>query len=55
MKHAIGCVELSNGGLINDEQVAVIKPLINDLAPMLNAYLKSIGPTGDEDPATNDQ
>jgi four helix bundle protein len=42
--------------LISDEQVTVIKPLISDLAPMLNAYLKSIGPTSDDNPATkNDQ
>ena len=34
-------------GLINEEQVAVIKPLIDDLAPMLNAYLKSIGTAKD--------
>lgn len=34
--------------LINDEQVSVIKPLIDNLAPMLNAYLKSIGTRKDE-------
>lgn len=41
-------------GLINAEQVAVIKPLISDLAPMLNAYLKSIGLSDDDDQTTND-
>ncbi len=35
-------------GLVTEDQVAVIKPLITDLAPMLNAYLKSIGPTNDQ-------
>ena len=29
--------------LIKDAQVAVIKPLVDELAPKLNAYLKSIG------------
>ena len=31
-------------GLVTEQQVDVLKPLIRDLAPMLNAYLKSIGP-----------
>ncbi|MFN9594836.1 MAG: four helix bundle protein, partial [Pirellulaceae bacterium] len=30
--------------LLEQEQVAVLKPLIDELAPRLNAYLKSIGP-----------
>jgi len=29
--------------LLDDKQVKKIKPLIDDLAPMLNAYLRSIG------------
>ena len=29
--------------LLNDEQVAVLKPLVDELAPRLNAYLNSIG------------
>ena len=30
--------------LIDDNQVNKIKPLVDNLAPMLNAYLRSIGP-----------
>jgi four helix bundle protein len=29
--------------LVNEEQVASIRPLIDELAPRLNAYLRSIG------------
>ena len=29
--------------LLNDSQVKTIKPVVDNLAPMLNAYLKSIG------------
>jgi len=29
--------------LLNDDQVERIRPLVDNLAPMLNAYLKSIG------------
>jgi len=29
--------------LLNESQVNTIKPLVDNLAPMLNAYLKSIG------------
>ena len=29
--------------LLNDEQVSKLKPIIQDLAPRLNAYLRSIG------------
>ena len=29
--------------LLNEKQVKKIKPLVDNLAPMLNAYLKSIG------------
>jgi four helix bundle protein len=31
-------------GLLTDEQVAAITPLITELGPRLNAYIKSIGP-----------
>jgi four helix bundle protein len=30
--------------LLDDSQVNKIKPLVDNLAPMLNAYLRSIGP-----------
>jgi four helix bundle protein len=30
--------------LVSEEQVASIRPLIDELAPRLNTYLKSIGP-----------
>lgn len=33
--------------LLTSEQVAVLKPIIEELAPRLNAYLKSIGSTRD--------
>lgn len=32
-------------GLFNESQVAGLKPLLDELAPRLNAYLKSIGNT----------
>lgn len=32
-------------GLLNETQVAKLKPLFDELAPRLNAYLKSIGNT----------
>jgi four helix bundle protein len=32
-------------GLLNEEHTASLKPIIEELAPRLNAYLKSIGPT----------
>jgi four helix bundle protein len=35
--------------LINEEQVNRLKPLMDDLAPMLNAYLRSIGRSSPED------
>jgi four helix bundle protein len=31
-------------GLLKDEQVRVLQPLMTELAPKLNAYLRSIGP-----------
>ena len=30
--------------LLDDDQISKIKPLVDNLAPMLNAYLGSIGP-----------
>ena len=32
-------------GLLNERQIALLKPLLDELGPRLNAYLKSIGPT----------
>jgi four helix bundle protein len=40
--------------LLSDEQISKLKPTIQDLAPMLNAYLRSIGGTSPK-PMTNDQ
>lgn len=34
-------------GLLSPEQVAVLKPLLNELPPRLNAYLRSVGPVED--------
>jgi four helix bundle protein len=34
--------------LLTAEQVAELKPLIDELGPKLNAYLRSIGPTNDQ-------
>ncbi len=31
-------------GLLSDEQVSRLKPLLDELGPKLNAYLRSIGP-----------
>lgn len=36
-----------NRQLLTAPQVDLLKPLIHELAPKLNAYLKSIGPTTD--------
>lgn len=33
--------------LLNKDQVNIIKPLVDELAPRLNAYIKSIGPQPD--------
>jgi len=33
--------------LLADDQVTALKPLLDELAPRLNAYLRSIGPTND--------
>lgn len=32
--------------LLTDEQVKVLKPMVDSLSPMLNAYLRSIGERG---------
>ena len=41
-------------GLINQEQVERLKPLIDELSPMMNAYLRSIGKVpGNEADAPN--
>jgi four helix bundle protein len=41
--------------LLTSEQIDALKPLIEELAPRLNAYLKSIGPTKREQrPAITD-
>jgi four helix bundle protein len=37
-----------NRGLLTDDQVHTLKPLVDNLAPRLNAYLKSIGKIADE-------
>ena len=40
-----------NRKLLNQDQVAILKPLLDELGPRLNAYLKSIGrpkPTTDD-------
>ena len=34
--------------LLDDSQVKRIRPLVDNLAPMLNSYLKSIGPVSDQ-------
>jgi hypothetical protein len=39
--------------LLNQKQVSALKPLVDELAPRLNAYLKSIGAT--KRPAANNQ
>jgi len=40
--------------LLTDKQVSDLKPIINELAPKLNAYLRSIGKVP-EKPMTNDE
>jgi four helix bundle protein len=39
--------------LLNDDEISKLKPTIQDLAPMLNAYLRSIGRTSQKN--SNDQ
>lgn len=34
--------------LLNDSQVNEIKPIVDELSPKLNAYLRSIGPLADQ-------
>jgi four helix bundle protein len=34
--------------LLTQEQAAELKPILSELRPRLNAYLKSIGPTNDQ-------
>ncbi len=34
-----------NRGLLNDDQINRLKPMLDELAPKLNAYLNSIGTT----------
>jgi four helix bundle protein len=36
-------------GFVTDEQVCSLKPMIEELSPRLNAYLRSIGPRPNED------
>ena len=40
--------------LLSDEQISKLKPTIQDLAPMLNAYLRSLAVL-QQKPMTNDQ
>jgi four helix bundle protein len=49
-------------GLLSEEQVSMLKPVLNELGPSLNAYLKSLGRHGPREksgngggPAANDQ
>ena len=49
-----------NRNLLTDDQIRILKELVDGLAPMLNAYLNSIGnndgpSTDDKGPVTNDQ
>jgi len=37
-----------NRNLLTTEQTGAIKPILDELAPMLNAYLNSIGPLGEK-------
>jgi len=40
--------------LLNDEQVQALKPLVDELAPKLNAFLNSIGKAGVRAPVATD-
>jgi four helix bundle protein len=42
-------------GLLTKEHTDNLKPIADNLAPQLNAYLKSIGPRPEESPATDDE
>ena len=39
--------------LLNQKQVAALKPMVDELAPRLNAYLKSIGTAKRPSPTSN--
>ena len=41
--------------LVSASDVQTIKPLVDELGPRLNAYLRSIGPTESKGPGTKDQ
>ncbi|HEY8665655.1 MAG TPA: four helix bundle protein [Tepidisphaeraceae bacterium] len=45
--------------LLSSEEIAIVLPMIKELAPRLNAYLRSIGPTNenasDDEQMTNDK
>lgn len=41
--------------LLDQKQIATLKPLVDELAPRLNAYLKSIGTTKRPSPTTNNR
>ncbi len=41
--------------LLNEHQIATLKPLLDELAPRLNAYLKSIGKSNCQLPTANCQ
>jgi four helix bundle protein len=40
--------------LLTEEQVNRLRPLLDELSPKLNAYLKSIGPKPNDDASTTD-
>lgn len=40
--------------LLTQEQLNRLKPIIDELAPRLNAYLNSIGEVNNKQPTTND-
>jgi len=42
-----------NRHLLTREQVERLKPMIDELAPKLNAYLRSIGTTSEKSPTTD--
>ena len=46
-RHSIGFEELTNEGFLRKKQIERLKPIIDELAPKLNAYLKSIGDIND--------
>ena len=41
--------------LLKDDEVKMLKPLVDKLAPMINAYLRSIGSTRNKDKAGTSQ